>query len=317
MNEQRCHSIAPPVSLADFEAKLATGWTKTKTRVTNRGELTIFEPIGPDGTTLVVKKCPGWNESQVRQLVTTTSLCSEFAQKHGVPAFVAALLSWGVDPDYVCSEWIAGTSVEEWLGDELRGLSSSAAVTRTLDIASAMAGLVAHFHAATADHTSHNARIARSRSDRVVETLAGPRAVQSSRRVRSIDDPGPHNTIRDAHGDLWLIDLPADEELVLVERDLARLVSRIVGSIHRHSTATWVPYQPVVEAVIAGYVRNGASDVNRALVSACLATDAATKVALTRRRLPPGTRLECFVRESAAAVTLTASALRARLPRSS
>lgn len=317
MNEQRCQPVAPPVSLIDFEAELAAGWVKAKTRATNRGDLTLFEPIADGGTTLVVKTCPGWDQAQVRRLVATTTACCRHAQSHGVPPFVATATSWGVNPDYVCSEWIAGTSVEEWLAEELRDLSSSAAVKRTLGFASAMAELMAHFHAATSEHTNPEARHVGSKSDRVVELLAGPSAVQSARRVRTIDDPGPHNTIRDPSGQLWLIDLPADDEVVVLERDLARLISRIVGSVHRHSTATWVQYSPVVEAVIAGYRGSIAGDVevNRSVIYACLAADAGTKAVLTRRRLPPGTRLECFVRESAAAVVLSASALRVRLSR--
>lgn len=149
-------------------------------------------------------------------------------------------------------------------------------------------------------------------SIRLIAMLRGTRGVARSERVRSIDDPGPHNTVLGEDERLWLIDLPADFQNVMVERDIARLSSRVVGAIHRHSKLIWVSYHPIVDAAIEGYERIGSPEarpIDRSLVYACLASDAAKKVALTRRRLPPGTRLECFVRESVAATSLGARAI--------
>jgi hypothetical protein len=298
-----------PLPLEDFEAELDRNWIRGNTRTTNRGELTTFEPSTAGGVRLVVKRCPGWTGAQVVRLVSTVSICREYAQSCGLAPFVAAVRAWGHDPDYVCSEWVEGVSVDDWMAEECEGLPSSQAVARSLEIAAGMAELMAHFHEAMADEVTAAGDDAGA--------LVGRRALADSVRVYSIEDPGPHNTVLGRDGTLWLIDLPADARVVPVERDIARLVSRIVGAVHRHADAVWVPYRPIADAVDLGYRRAGPPGVriDRSLVYAALASDAAVKAVFTRRRLPPGTRLECLIRESAAAVTLGARALGSRLRR--
>ncbi len=307
-----------PLRFDDLVRSLGDDWHERGTSRTNRGELTIFEHVNDDTSRLVVKRCPTWTADEVRRLAATMSTCRSHAAARDLRPHVPHLESWGIDPPYLCTAWVDGSSVDEWMAMELADLPARDAVERTIDLAIGMGELMAWFHRAMeaeVETIAGRRDAARSASGMITGALAGKGAHGFRTRVYSIEDPGPHNTIRDEAGHLWLIDLPAEARTVTVEQDIARLASRVVGAIHRHSNARWVPYRPTVDAVIDGYRRGSTreDDVDRTLVFACLSSDAAIKAALTRRRLPPGTRLECLVRESAGAVTLGGAALRERL----
>lgn len=295
-------------------------WVLERTITTNRGELAVYGDSSGTSRPMVVKREPTWTSRDSAGLARTVHACRLHALAHGDPPFVPALRGWGDDPPYVAIDLIDGTNLNATLADELAGLRADDATSMAIASTRAMAQLVARFHqamteldAASWDLPSKSGTTEETGAAlRLIGLLRGPRHLERAFRVRSIDDPGPHNTVVDTNGGLWLIDLPADAQDVMVERDVARLISRVVASIHRPSSSRWIPYHPVVDAVIEGYQTIRAPEgrsVDRSLVYACLAADAALKVVFTRRRLPPGTRLECFVRESYATVTLATRAL--------
>ena len=310
----------PAVPLEELLRTMAASGKRAKTVTTNSGELTLHDRAAADQPAVVVKRVPDWTAAHARGLAFTLEACRRHAESTGNPSFAAQLYGWGDEPVYLATAWIDGDNVNHRMAHELAGLGPKAAVASSVETASGSAELVARYHCAMAACDLHPWELPKKSASaeeagmaiRLIGLLRGSRGVSRSERVRSIDDPGPHNTIVGSDGELRLIDLPADFQITMVERDLARLASRLVGAIHRHSRSRWVPYRPIVEAVIEGYERVGSPGrrpIDRSLVYSCLAADAAIKVALTRRRLEPGTRLECFVRESAATVVLSARSL--------
>lgn len=317
----------PPVTVSVLLSRSAATLSLVRSVETNSGALALYADETSSLPEMVIKNVPSWTATHASGLARTLDACRLHSEAVGARPFVATLHGWGDDPVFIATGWIEGENLNHRMADELAGLTAATATAKCRDTTTAAAALVARFHRAMADSSPDDWGIPPSASGgietgmaaRLISALRGSRGIDRSERVRSIDDPGPHNTILDANNDLWLIDLPADFQEVMVERDIARLVSRVVGAIHRASTSRWVPYHPVVDAVIAGYERDASPStrrIDRSLVYACLAADAAVKVALTRRRLPPGTRLECFFRESFAALTLGGRALRLRITRS-
>jgi len=317
----RCDDEMP---LDELLGQLADDWTLQKTLITTNGELAVYGRACNSSVALVIKQCPSWTPDHVRGLSLTHKACRLYAEAEGIHPFVAASRSWGEDPVYLCTDWVDGTDMRQWFAAIFAELPPDDALARSLVVSARLAGIVAHYHRAMADSepawTGVPQKLATREESgsavRLIRMLRGGRAVDRSERVRSIDDPGAHNTVVGLDGELWLIDLPAHVSVVTPERDVARLASRLVGAIQRHSNSLWVPrmrhYRSVVDAVVDGYVSVGSpgqQPVDLPLVYACLTSDAVLKVARTRGRRAPGRRLEAFVRESLAAVGLTARTL--------
>ena len=312
------------VSLDELLGQLADAWTLQKTLTTTNGELALYQPAGSAGVPLVIKQCPEWTADHVRGLALTLEACRLHAEVADIDSFVAAPRSWGEDPVYLCTDWVDGTDMRHWFAAAFADLPPDDAVARSMEASARVGGLIAHYHQAMADlHLADSgvpeksATMEESGSAvRLIRVLRGRRGADRSERVRSIDDPGPHNTVVGHNGELWLIDLPAHLQVVMLERDIARLASRLVGAVQKHSNSVWVPrmrhYRGVVDAVVDGYEKVGSPrerPIDLSLVYACLALDAMLKVAHTRGRRAPGRRLEPFVRESLAVLGLTARTL--------
>ena len=304
--------------------QLADEWTLQKTLTTTNCELALYEPAFNAGVPLVIKQCPGWTADHVRGLSLTLEACRLHAEVAGIDSFVAASRSWGEDPVYLCTDWVDGTQMRHWFAATFADLPPDDAEARSLEASTRVGGLMAHYHQAMADFDladrgapQKTATLEESGSAvRLIRILRGRQGVRRSERVRSIDDPGPHNTVVGPNGGLWLIDLPAHLQVVMLERDVARLASRLVGAVQVYSNSFWMPrirhYRGIVDAVVDGYEKVGSPSrrsIDLPLVYACLTTDALLKVALTRARRSSGTRLEAFVRESLAVVGLTARTL--------
>ena len=273
---------------------------------------------------LVIKQSPAWMVDHVRGLSLTLEACRLYAEVAGIDPFVAASRSWGENPVYLCTDWVEGTDMRHWFAATFADLPPDDAVARSFDVSTRLAGLLAHYHKAMADWDpadsgvpQKSATIEESGSAfQLIRILRGRRGVDRSERVRSISDPGAHNTVVGPNGELWLIDLPAHLQVVTLERDIARLATRLLGAVQRHSNSLWVPrmrqYRGMVDAVVEGYERVGSPSqqpIDLSLVYACFTTDAVLKVARTRGRRAPGRRLEAFVRESLAVAGLTARTL--------
>jgi len=312
------------VALDELLGQLADEWTLQKTLTSTNCELALYEPAFNAGVPLVIKQCPGWTADHVRGLSLTLEACRLHAEVAGIDSFVAASRSWGEDPVYLSTDWVDGTDMRHWFAATFADLPLDDAVGRSMEACARVAGLMAHYHQAMADFDladsgvpQKSATVEESGSAvRLIRILRGRPGVDRSERVRSIDDPGPHNTVVGHNGELWLIDLPAHLQVVMLERDIARLASRLVGAVQKHSNSVWVPrmrhYRGVVDAVVDGYEKVGSPrerSIDLSLVYACLTLDAMLKVAHTRVRRAPGRRLEPFVRESLAVVGLTARTL--------
>jgi hypothetical protein len=312
------------LSLDELLGQLADGWTLQKTLTTRTGELAVYEPAGNAGIPVVIKQCPRWTADHVRGLFLTLEACRLHAEVAGIDAFVGAARSWGEDPVYLCTDWVDGADMRHWFAATFDDLPPDDAVARSFDVSTRLAEMLAHYHEAMADWDpagsgvpQKSATIGESGSAfQLVRILRGRRGVDRSERVRSIADPGAHNTVVGPNGELWLIDLPANLQVVTVERDIARLATRLLGSIQRHSKSLWVPrmlhYRGVVDAVVEGYERVGSPSrrpIDLSLVYAYFTTEAVLKVAHPRGRRAPGRRLEAFARGSLAVVRLTARTL--------
>lgn len=291
---------------------------------TKTGTVDLIHPTEPDGPSLMIKQSPQWDAGHTRGMWFTLELLRSHADQTGLAPFAAAPRHWGSDPAYVCVDWVEGKDLVAWFEKTFAECELNEAFRRSLEISRRYASLLAHYHRAMSDmdmladviprksKTTEQAGLA----VRLIAMLRGKKGVRQSERVRSIDDPGPHNAVEAPDGALWLIDLPAHLESVMVERDMARLASRQVGAVQKNTDALWIPrlkhYRRIMDAVINGYESVGSPQdkpVDRALLYACLAADAALKTARTRRRRKPGTRLEAFVRELLAAVLLGIGAL--------
>ena len=291
---------------------------------TRTGTVDLMHPTAPEEPALMIKQSPQWGADHVRGMWLTLDLLRSYAERAGLTPFAATPRNWGADPAYVCVDWVEGSDVSAWFAQTFADCEPSEAFARSLEISRRYASLLAHYHHAMSDMEMLADVIPRKSKTieqaglavRMIALLRGGKGVRRSERVRSIDDPGPHNAVEAPDGALWLIDLPAHFESVMVERDIARLASRQVGAVRQHTASSWVPrlrhYRRIVDAVVDGYESVGSPEsrpVDLALVYACLAADAALKTARTRRRLAPGARLEAFVRELLATVLLGVGAL--------
>ncbi len=303
-------------------------WHLDQTVATPNGELAVYRSTTGNEPPLVIKQCPEWTADHVRGLSLTLEVCRRHGQETGIAPFVAAPRGWGGDPVFLCTEWVEGTDMRTWYADTFASLPVAEAVAQSQRVSGQLAGLVAHYHQAMADADPAERGLPLKATTmeesgmavRLIRVLRGSRGLARAERVRSIDDPGAHNTVVTADGALWLIDLPAHLQMVTLERDIARLASRMVGAVQKHSNSLWLPrmghYRGIVDAVVEGYEAVGSPEgrpVDVSLVYACLTADAVLKVARTRGRRVPGTRLEAFVRESLAAIALAGRTLRLRV----
>ncbi len=291
---------------------------------TRTGTVDLVHPIEPEGPSLMIKQSPQWGADHARGMWVTLSMLRAYADRTGLSSFAAAPRHWGADPAYICVDWVEGDDLVAWFEKTFVEGEPNEAFRQSLDMSRRYASLLAHYHQAMSDMDMLAGVIPKKSKTikqsglaiRLIAMLRGKKGVRQSECVRSIDDPGPHNAVEAPDGSLWLIDLPAHFEVVMVERDIARLASRQVGAVRKFTASSWIPrlahYRRIVDTVIDGYERIGSPQgkpVDRALVYACLATDTALKTVRTRRRLAPGERLEGFVRELLATVLLSAGAL--------
>ncbi|MGI9452466.1 MAG: hypothetical protein ACR2QH_17775 [Geminicoccaceae bacterium] len=295
---------------------------------TRTGTIDLIRPTESEGPPLMIKQSPQWSAAHTRGMWITLELLRSHADQTGLAPFAATPHNWGSDPAYICVDWVEGKDLTVWFAKTFADCELNEAFRRSLEMSSRYASLLAHYHRAMSD-TEMLEGVIPKKAETIeqaglavfmIAMLRGNKGVRQSERVRSICDPGPHNAIEAPDGSLWLIDLPAHLETVMVERDIARLVGRQVGAVRKFTTS-WIPrlghYRRIVDAVIDGYESVGSPKnrlvVDRALVYACLATDAALKTARTFRRLAPGAKLgaklEAFVRELLATILLGAGAL--------
>lgn len=322
---------ASKAPLDALRVRLDARCAESKSMTTRTGTVDLFRPQGNEEAPLMIKRSPKWDAAHAQGMWITLELLRLYTARVGLKPFAATPHSWGSDPAYVCADWVEGKEMRTWFSETFVGCEPGVAFLRAIEISSHYAPLLAHYHHAMSDTEmlidviprKANAIEQTGLSQYLIKLLRGGKAVEQSERVRSIDDPGPHNTVEAPDGSLWMIDLPAHFILVIIERDIARFASRQAGAVRKYSNTLWIPrlahYRRIVDAVVEGYESVG-SPKNRPLdlplVYACLGVDAALKAARTHRRLPPGTRLEAFVYESLTAVLLSIVALwmRFRLP---
>lgn len=318
------HVSASEQQLDPLQARLDDGWVKSKSFSTKTGTVDLFRPTTSDESPLMIKQSPRWGAAHARGMWMTLAVLRSYADRTGLAPFAAAPRHWGSDPAYICSDWVEGRDMTSWFAATYETCEPGEAFRRSLEMSRRYASLLAHYHHAMSDMEMLADEIPRKSKTieqagfgvRIVAMLRGGRGVSQAERVRSIDDPGPHNSVEAPDGSLWLIDLPAHFHSVMVERDIARFVSRQVGAVRKHARSSWFPrlwhYRRIANAVVDGYESvgsPGSTSLDLPLVYACLAADAAVKTARTRKRLAPGVRLEAFVREALAMSFLGIGAL--------
>jgi hypothetical protein len=307
------------VQVDQLRSQLTRDFRPGPTRRTPTGVLEVWFPrLHSSGSpALAIKQNPSWTEQSARGLFLTLQACREYASEIGSQPFTPAPHSWGADPPYVCLEWVEGTEMRiaiQALASEGRGtrVASEVAITaKTLGL------LLYRYHAAMMLLESSyflNAEVTGG-SVRMTRLLVGASRFESTNVVRSVEDPGLHNVVRKDDGSLILIDLPAHFMEVPIERDVALLASRLVGSAHYYARARWIPrlkyHRAVTHAVIAGYEQGAPLSlrIDRTHVFASMATNAAIRAAARRRKR----LLQTFIRECLTTALLVALALRQRL----
>ena len=312
------------VPLEALRARLGARCAECKSMITRTGTVDLFRLQENEGPPLMIKQSPKWSATHARGMWITLELLRLYTARTGLNPFAATPHNWGSDPAYVCAGWVEGKEMRTWFSETFADCEPGVAFLRAIEISGRYAPLLAHYHHAMSDTEMLIDVIPRKAkaieqtglSQRLIKLLRGGKAVERSERVRSIDDPGPHNTVEAPDGSLWMIDLPAHFILVIVERDIARFASRQAGAVRKYSNTSWIPrlahYRRIVDAVVDGYESVGSPKsrpLDLPLVYACLGVDAALKAARTHRRLPQGARLEAFVYEFLTAILLSIVAL--------
>jgi hypothetical protein len=201
------------------------------------------------------------------------------------------------------SDWVA----DAWASD------GPAALPRTLEACTGYARTLARFHLAQGPQDAPAAR----GEHPVFRVLASAAARSRVRWVSAIEDPGPHNAMVDAGGQVWLVDLPTRPVVTFVEHDLGMLATRLVAALQRGSGSRYVPrlghYRKVIDAVVDGYRAEAGDEIpiDRSLVVAQVAANAVTRAVRTKDK-PLNWRIESTCREGLASVALVVGALAGR-----
>jgi hypothetical protein len=245
--------------IEDLEAEraLERAWSS------RRGDLRLYR-AGP-GDAIVVKTLPPHQGPMAPIACEVMVRCLESSADDPRGSVMPEPVAWGDDPAYLAYRWVEGRSFDSVI------TGTATADDPDLPTLAAMAGAaIARFH-------------------RAFPSAPGP---GGSGTVRSLWDPGPHNTVIGPDATVRLIDPPGFVEQVAPEHDVAVLVHHLSWSAQRGGR----PVTParLLESAADGYRAEAGPDgppldrrrLEHALARATFARLRARLRKLAGRRLP-------------------------------
>jgi hypothetical protein len=209
--------------------ELAAERVLERTWSSRRGDLRLYRSGADDA--VVVKRLPPHQGPMAPIACDVMARCLRASADDPRGSVMPEPVAWGDDPPYLAYQWVEGQPL-----DSLITGASAEAAPDVPAMASAAAAAVARFHGA----------------------FPVARGIGGSMTVRSLWDPGPHNTVIGSEGTVRLIDPPGFIEEVAPEHDVAVLVHHLSWSTQRSGRA--MAPGPLLDAAADGYRREAGPD---------------------------------------------------------